>query len=480
MDLLAKLIPVASVAASLMSLLVGGCRTIDGSGYEVSEASAARISVSLVSNEPGGIFVLDQLQRKATQIKAITSDEAQIKYSFAKRPQSTAYDFVYSPEGGAEKGVISRFTFDLSSFSSGATETLSSGLSGFANGPSLCARQNKVAFVTINSDSTSVSALDLSGSAGLHAIVVGPKQMSADLSCENLSQGVAYAHYPCSSSSLAVCGASENTLAAIYRATEGAPPVQLTFPELDPRIIQSPGRPIDNHLGDIDSRALESPEGNFLVFQRIFTTPSLFNGSAPIDSEYGHNGFMAAYYKEIGEFSSPNQREFRLSFDSWVLSHYPQDQQSHVEIKSIMGTSDIRIPDDEPSKIDVLMAASMTSPSYEYNGILRGQFDRTAAGNSDTINVGNITSVLDTREFACGVWAAMGGVLDSDGNIYVFMEQFPRLMEDGKLVSFSSRKVKILPNAQIPIVDVDGVKSLKINGQNIPVEQWRSMFCGGG
>lgn len=454
-----------------------GCTMMPAKRRDESTVNAAQtpISVSLTSAESSGIFIFDPVQRRATQIKAITSDGTQMKYSFAKRDD--AYEFVYSPEGGQEKGLIRRFSFDRASLSSSASATLGLGSNGFFNGPSFCARQNKVAYVTVNSDSTAVSALNLSGPASAEILVAGPNQLSADLSCENTSEGIAYAHYGCSSNNLAACAASENTLASIVYAAPGVPATRITFPDQDPRIIQSPARPIDNHLGDVDPRVLSGPQGNFLVFQRIFTTPSLFSNGAPIESDFGHNGFMESYYKEIGDFRSPKQREFRLDFNAWVVSHYPEDRRETVAVESVMGTSDIQILEDRPNTVDIVIGASMKSTAYEYNGILRGQFDRSPATEGETIHVQNISSIVETREFACAVWRSTGGAIDRDGNIYLFLMQFPRLMEGGRLITFAARKIKVLPNTQIPIIEIGGAKFLTINGENISVERWQSLFC---
>jgi len=470
-----------------IGLALGGCQWVSKANNNTKnvlnddETNSTGLSVSLISNVAGGIYVFDIAQRKATQIKEIEDGEL-IKYSFKNGAQTSTYDFIYTPDGGPEAGKMKKFVFDSLSLTTSAPSSIDLGQNSKFNGPSYCTRQGKIAFVTLGADRTTVSTLDLGHMGTTKKIFDKPLFLAADLSCENISNGVVYSSFSCISDVLNDCLSNDNTMTAIYHAVADTPPVQLTFPSLDQNTVQSPGRPILYHLGDVDSRAIETEHGNFLVFQRIYTTNGLFNNGAPNSSEYAKSGFHGSYYKEVGSFSSPKKKEFQLNYDSWVLNKYDENLQNGVEIDSIMFTPDIKIASEDSDKIDIVISASIKShhqsddPTFNFDGLLQGRFDRSSGTVSDEIEVKRIKPILEMREFACAMWDATD-IIDEDGSIYLYTMQFSRFIEREDLISFSS--VKGLMISKDRIKEIDGVKYLTINGQPMPVDQWRSLYCSG-
>ncbi|MCX6125118.1 MAG: hypothetical protein NTV34_10295 [Proteobacteria bacterium] len=471
------------IYTTAIALMLVSCQMAtkrDQSNNDVKNIQISKaLSVSLKSRIAGGIFVFDTNSRKVTQIKEVDNGGF-IKYSFRKTPNSPVYEFAYAPDAGPEKAEVRSFSFNSSTLSATASTKVNLPNNGQLNGPSLCSQQNILAFVTLSSDRLKVSALDF-GSATILSVVDEPKRVAADLNCEGLKSGIVYSSFTCPTSDINACFQTDRSMTEVHYANKSAKTSQITFPLLDQRIIHSPNRPKAWHLGDVDSRAIETDRGNFLVFQRIYTTPELFAGGRLANSSFAVEGFHASYFKEVGSFDSPKRKEYRLNYNSWILSHYKKEQRSSVVVESIMNAPDIAVSGVDSSKIEIVIGASIKTwdgsyqPGFKFDGLLRGRFVYSPPSTTEEIEVESVKPILEMKEFACAIWRE-SDIVDNDGNINVYTHVYPRFVESDDLMFFSSSKLPIIKKDMIE--NIGGIRRVSINGQRILLSDWQSQFCG--
>lgn len=434
-------------ACSVVTLLLGSavvaCADDDG------EPPTADTSICGDASE--GIFLVDLATRDLIQLAGYDNRSGtlnQIKYSFLEGSDGE-FDFAFVPD---LSGDLYHFTarLDEAMETSMSEPKLVATDASKLNGPAYCSQQRVLSFG--NAQATSVD-VELVGAGELRTLerstvaearsegfvttlLAEPLHIAADLNCGD-PLGVAFTSLDCiDSDSVGSCIASGENLATIgHRQFDDPEVTKLSSPESDPLIAASPGRPPGNPLGDADPDVWIDDAGTHLMFERVHTTPEVFD-NPDLASEFRTTGFSDLVYTRPGDATG----EYRLDFSRALPAEHQLLVFPHMSASGRPGV--LRF-----SAMGVFKTPNRTSGMDEdiFTGLFIGEFDTNALPEDPSqgisIEPSSLQQVLSFADFVCGVWDSCG--MDLGGAVYLYALYSPKFIDspDGReYLAFSTSK----------------------------------------
>lgn len=437
-----------------------------------------------------GVFVIDLSNRAIVQLAALSSpDDAQnfVKYSFLDRGNGS-FDFAYVPEAEGRMYAFTALFGRRAITSSAPSLALQRSERSSLNGPAYCQARDELGFGNIEATFVSLETIAAAEFAALDAstleaaeaagktqtIVSADFEIATDLACGNLPSGLVYDHLDChDSTSINDClsAGNGNGISTIQaKDSASAPARQLTFPEDDAKIRNSPHRPVGSTLGDNGPAVFVSGDGSLhLAFERLYSTPAIFDDPT-VASEFMTGGFNALYYKRIVD--DPRAApEYEIDFSRWLARPAP-----HASITS----SDIRADHARPAMIEFVASGDFKGPGENgfdedvFVGMLRGRFDTTDVDSSGerriVLDPAQVEAVLTYAGFTCRLWDAYG--MAPTGTVYLYAVLYPRLLRGpggSEFITFSTIKGAFGTLA-------DGIVTLP-DGSSQPAEALHDFIC---
>lgn len=274
---------VSALACSVVAL---ACQTADSVELD------APTGICEESSE--GIFLIDLTTKQLIQLVGhhnASGQQNQIKYSYLDN-QDGSFDFAFVAD---RDGDLYHFQARLDAAAIEVTRPerkLEGTESSTLNGPAYCQARGvlgvgdvhptrvDVQLVSAQSlrtlESSSVS--EASAAGFVTPLYEEDGMIAADLNCRDLDDGILFSGLDRNESeSVSECIASGRELAAIHHYAADQPsPLRQSFPEADPLVMASPDRPPGNPLGDADPNVLVEGDGGHLMFERVHTTPEVF------------------------------------------------------------------------------------------------------------------------------------------------------------------------------------------------------------
>jgi hypothetical protein len=406
-----------------------------------------------------------------------------IKFDVLPRGDGT-FEFVYAPD---LEGNLYRFTVDMDGPTPRSTPTelvLERAEGSRLNGPRFCER-GVVAFGDVGPTSVTLATMDLDtfrerspstvaqarADGVLTTIQSDDLQISADLSCRNIPEGLVYNGVDCAgSTSIGDCIANTDAVGAIrLKLADEVAATTLSSPSSDPDVIASPDRPPDVPLGDADPDLVVAGDGSrHLMFERVYATSAVFDDPT-LPSEFSRFGFFKFMYKRLEpDASAP---EYELDFSRWLGR-----TAEHVALV----TPQMRIPEAATDPIEFTALGIFKTPNADatfdedlYTGLLVGRFDGDLSQVEDghiILDAADVEGVLSYGEFACHVWDTCGFI--SDGAVYLYALFAPRFLRA------DARDALVFSTTRERLGTVEGGVLTFANGTTTDAEAFRTSICG--